>query len=114
VSGISSFRAEEMCLVETTTLTLKNEDLNRIPSFALIFFLHAGVCCVVACVSCVSMWVYVYVVCACVVCAWRLYVCVHRVGAVCMRVYVYVVCAVRARGVCCACVCVVCAVFLFF
>jgi hypothetical protein len=30
--------AEEMCLAETTTPAPKNEDLNRLPYFALKFF----------------------------------------------------------------------------
>jgi hypothetical protein len=56
----SPFGAEEMCLAETTTPAPKNEDLNRLPSFALFFFSHAYVCavlcvCVVACVCCVCM-----------------------------------------------------------
>jgi hypothetical protein len=33
-----------MCLTETTTPALKNEDLNRLPSFALNFFACMRVC----------------------------------------------------------------------
>jgi hypothetical protein len=38
------FRAEEMCLAETTTSTLKIKDLNELPSFvlkALAIFFHS-------------------------------------------------------------------------
>jgi hypothetical protein len=71
-----------MCLVEITTPAPKNEDLNRLPSFALIvLWLHAfvrDVLCVHACV---------YVCCACVCCVcvvccgcvWVLHACVRGV-----------------------------------
>jgi hypothetical protein len=69
-----------MCLAETTTPAPKNEDLNRLPSFALIFLCVCVLCCVCCCA------------CACCVCVRACCACV-RVHAVlclcsCMRVCV--------------------------
>jgi hypothetical protein len=73
-----------MCLAEKTTPTPENEDLNRLPSFTIIF-LFACVC--VRDVLCV---------------------CVHRV--LCVHACVPVLClCMRGVGAVFACVCVVCA-----
>jgi hypothetical protein len=91
----SPIGAEEMCLAETTTPAPKNEDLNRLPSYALNFFCFAvHVCvrvlcaCMCTCGRCVHAWC---VGAVCVVC----------VSAVCMGVYGCVLCA-------CVCMCGVC------
>jgi hypothetical protein len=83
----SPIGAEEMCLAETTTPTLKNEDLNRLPSFALIF---CFACMYVMCCACVCM-CGVCFLCACMCTCGR---CVHAwcVGAVC------VVCVCSVHG----------------
>jgi hypothetical protein len=114
-----------MCLAKTTTPAPKNEDLNRIPSFPLIFLcLHACVyvmCCACACiVCCVCMRgagaVCVRAWCGCCVCVCSV-MCMYRRG-VCCVVYVCVVCGVRVHGVCCVlsvCGCgVLCAAFFSF
>jgi hypothetical protein len=92
-----------MCLTETSTPAPKNEDLNRLPSFALNFFcLHASVyvmyyACVYCVVACVSA-------CVCT-CAWCVHAwCLCGVGGCCVHACVRgvcVVCAMRVRGVCC-------------
>jgi hypothetical protein len=71
-----------MCLAEITTPAPKNEDLNRLPSFALIFF---G-CMPVYVMCCVCVWVLhacvrgvLCAVCVCCVCVWVLRVCVRGV-----------------------------------
>jgi hypothetical protein len=80
-----------MCLAETTTPAPQNEDLNRLPSFALFFS---------------RMRVYV-LCCAVRVCGCMRVLCVHAcvyVCVLCVHGCVYV-------WVCVACVCVACVFF---